>query len=89
MKLNRMACDDGPDVPGLHKDKLSERMRKSFVYYADLEEGIMSPSQSKLYEEVAKLEADLEERTHQYHLAHAKILSREAIIKQLEEMLEE
>ncbi len=30
-------------------------------------------------------EAELEERTQQYHLAHAKILSREAIIEQLSE----
>lgn len=30
-----------------------------------------------------KLEADLKERTDQYHLAHAKILSREAINEDL------
>lgn len=32
---------------------------------------------------VNQIESDLEERTNQYHLAHAKISSRDAIIEQL------
>ncbi len=35
--------------------------------------------------EAAKLEADLEERTKQFHLAETKVMSREAIIEQLSE----
>jgi hypothetical protein len=35
------------------------------------------------YNKNVQLGAELEERTDQYHLAHAKILSREAIIEDL------
>lgn len=37
-----------------------------------------------LIDYAGRLEGDLDERTHQYHLAHAKILSREVIIEQLQ-----
>ena len=40
-------------------------------------------------ERIAKIESDLEERTHQYHLAHAKISSREAIIEDLSSELQQ
>ena len=57
---------------------LSERIRRDKDWI--IAEGLLNVA-----DEVAQLEAELEERTHQYHLAHAKILSREAIIDQLSE----
>lgn len=73
-------CDDLTGRAGQGEDSL---------YCDECDKGPYCPECFKKHHEsdvkVAKLEADLEERAKQFHLAKAKVMSREAIIEQLSE----